>query len=423
MMKDGKYWLGWLNSRGQVENMMKVVRFSVENRFGTLPDIDDHISTGYAALAEAAISFNPVYTRDDGTEIVADGLHNFVRYALAKAIGEASASARTGGRWSDEAVAFTDMWSGDNDPWEILELIGVSHGFDGTDHEDAEEATWVTKSGHVMSTTEIIDKAVEYSAALSKKAGCREEDLPMLVLKALTEVDLGSEPTFTLDPPKKEPVTRSALDSVVIIRRARGGGEVTVTLNSEQHTLAVEAASGGYVWTDEETQPIDWEDRSRMMPWDIERKRINESWPETVTRGGMKAAIAAYKDGERNGDLAQMSTGIAVVARMLNVGVDWELLGLPSMVEDWDNGKEYTDHQARTVLSYVAGRIKISRNTLFAAFDVLPDGEYNADDEPVSKERVQKWIGAVMQNDRVGKLREGVERLVLRGVSVQAARA
>lgn len=468
-LRDGNYWLEWLQEKAQLENLMKVVRYSIEQRFGALPDIEDHVASAFLAIVEGAERFNPTYERSDGSEVVADGLHNFIRFIVGKAIGEGCASARRGGRWDKEAVSFTDKvpnWLDGNDASELVESLGVSHLYAQADHEQAEDSVWVVNNGKAMTTDELIDSLVSVHHEIAcRKANCTIDELPMLILTALSSVEeqAGMFPAWTEERKAPEPMVKSTLvcpecrsgniaavksddgstheckcgvrgiehaflgndlENTMVIRRKNGKVLASLSVSGAELTLAVNNASkSGALWTPADTEVQPSLRVAREMPWDAERRRVNESYPETVTRSGLRAAKAMYERGQEDFDDELMAQGIAKVAQMLNVGVNWDMLALPAVKEEWDNRHEYTPIQIRRVLYGVSRDMDISYQTLAAAFNVQPDPDGLVDEKEVSRHPVSAWIDAVMKGDCGGRLSDGVKQLVLAGSTVQAARA
>lgn len=430
MLRNGQYWLSWLQEKAQLENLMKVVRYSIEQRFGALPDIEDHVASAFLAIVEGAERFSPTYERSDGSEVVADGLHNFIRFIVGKAIGEGCASARRGGRWDKEAVSFTDKipnWLDGNDASELVESLGVSHLYAQADHEQAEDSVWVVNNGKAMTTNELIDSLVNVHHEIAcRKANCTIDELPMLILTALSSVEeqAGMFPAWTEERKAPEPVVNRDLESTMVVRSRNGKVLASLSVSGAELALAVNNASkSGALWTPADTEVQPSLRVAREMPWDAERRRVNESYPETVTRSGLRAAKSMYERGQEDFDDELMAQGIAKVAQMLNVGVNWDMLALPAVKEEWDNRHEYTPVQIRRVLYGVSRDMDISYQTLAVAFDVQPDPDGLVDEKEVSRHPVSAWIDAVMKGDNGGKLSDGVKQLVLAGSTVQAARA
>lgn len=428
MLRSGKYWLGWLEEHGQLESLLNVIRYGVEHKFGALPDVEDHVAAAFAAVVEGADRFSPTYTRADGTEAVADGLHNFIRYVIGLAMGEARASARRGGNWSDEAVTFSDMTPDWDESWELMERLGVSHMYQSADQSEAEEAIWVVNNGKAFTTTELIAELAEkHGEVAARIAGCSVEELPMVVLRALDTVESGQEPWFTAAVEARTPVVNHDLDDTVVVRRRNGKVVAKLVVSGAQLKLQVEEASAqGALWVpeDEPRPSQNWlETDRRVMPWEDERRRVNESWPETVTHRLFDSAVANWQIGEETDNPEYKRLALRKLAEALNVGVNWELLGFDPIREDWENHREYTEVQIRRVLRAFATMTSARYNTLVAAFGVERDGPGIPGFMRISREPVARWIATAMKGDRGGKLRAGVEALVLHGATVQAARA
>lgn len=245
-LRDGKYWLNRAATA-----LASIAEHMARVRYGTVPDLDARVSDAQAALVEAACEFKPQPGKD--------GFGYFLNYVLARVSGDLRQGAQSAKDEAQAEAVFTDL-----DP----EDLGLDHLYEcGSAPDVAQENTWVTKWGHVRTTTEVIDALVsnekwaEWTAHLLgvEEVGSTEHRVALLrALDDLAERE-SSIPTWTSEPPAPEPILNHSLNSTYIRRIV--GGEVIEELSLDGDEFAEEvarASASQAPWVPEQLE-VAWE--------------------------------------------------------------------------------------------------------------------------------------------------------------------
>lgn len=307
--------------------LRRITALAVLNRYGMVPDAEDRVAEGLAALVDAAHTFKPLPGRE--------GIVAFTRYALAQVAGQTRNGAERVKEWSDE-VSFTDLFRDEDTTDSFLDEIGVS-GLD-VPAVLGGEATWTVNNGQALSTTRLIQVLLdEHKERVAKLLGIELEEVRgvtiLRVLDALAEQGL-QEPTWLLDKPGAEDAVSHDLEPITV-KRTLPSGEVRVeVIKGERAAEMVNRASlGQTAWVEDQfpqQYEEDWPswaagDASRQRDGDPAQdnltpeeviplhlwRKVVKVWQERISTRNVQDAIAGnkvYLTGEERGVVEAMRT-------------------------------------------------------------------------------------------------------------------
>jgi hypothetical protein len=247
-MKDGQYWLDKLG-----DTLVVLAEYIAVHRYEGAPDLDDRIADAMLSVVEAASRFEPRPGQDS--------VGYFLNYVLRRVAGDVRRGASVAKRWSDEATVYTDVapdWLDGSDSRDLAETLGVTLYERQDGPEMAGENLWVSKSGTIYETTEVIERLVnEFPDKAAKLLGVpNDERLPVRILEVLDEAAqmTTAQPTWLQEPAPPTPAVTGQLDDVVV-RRRQGDQVVEEILTGDELAEAVNQASGtGAVWFADEVE-------------------------------------------------------------------------------------------------------------------------------------------------------------------------
>lgn len=225
--------------------------------YGNVPDVEDRVGEARLALVEAASTFRPAPKRS--------GFGYFVRYALGQVAGGIRHGAGYAKETSAAETSFVDLSEVVVARLEELSVLG-------------NEALWRLNNDTVVSTPKLIDlvmadkKRIKVALARLHDEGVEatEEQLPMLLLHALTELEereMCPAPPWTTLAPSREPVAQGL--GAITITRTKNGVSTTEIIEGDAYTELVNEASRSSVMWDDESIGVQYDDRSEAPRYDI----------------------------------------------------------------------------------------------------------------------------------------------------------
>ncbi len=205
-MKDGKYWMDKLG-----DTLVVVAEWIAVSKYEGAPDLDDRIADAMLSVVEAANRFEPRPGQD--------AVGYFLNYVLRRVAGDVRRGASTAKRWSEEAAVYSDIapdWLDGSDSRDLAESLGVTLYERQDGPETIGENLWVSKSGRVYETTEVVDRLVrEFPDKAAELLGVTDRG----VLEAGRLADIIAVPGNPL-----EDIT--ATEHVGFVMKAREGGRL-----------------------------------------------------------------------------------------------------------------------------------------------------------------------------------------------------
>lgn len=228
------------------------------DKYGNVPDVADRVGEARLALAQAARDWVPTPKRK--------GIGYFVRYVLGQVAGGIRHGAGYARETSAAETSFVDMSEVAIGRLEALSTLG-------------NEALWRLNNDTIVSTPEAIarvmadPKRIEVALARLHDEGIEatEEELPVLLLHALTELEereMAPAPPWTITPQNSGPVAQD-LGPVTVTRRHRDGSVTTETIEGDMYTELVNEASRNSVVWDDESMRVVYDDREEAPRSDL----------------------------------------------------------------------------------------------------------------------------------------------------------
>jgi hypothetical protein len=410
LVKDGKYWLEKL-----ADTLTVLAEWIAVHRYEGAPDLDDRIGDAWLSVVEAANRFEPRPGQDS--------VGYFLNYVLRRVAGDVRRGATVAKRWADEAAVYSDVapdWLDGSDSRDLAEALGVSLYERQDGPETAGEHLWVSKSGVVYDTTEVIERLVrEFPDKAAKLLGVpQDEHLPVRILQVLTEAaEMATAlPAWLQEPAPPEPAVTGKLDDV-IVRRRRGNQVVEEVLTGDELAEAVnEASANGAIWFSDEAPFDERPDRDGPVKAMVEDRRAVPYRLENFIATQIGPALREWAEG-----LAELALPVSVGSGV-GIQITQVLERLADLMADCD--LEYQAEQATVdavteeIITVTGDEFGVVRKLVAKRMGVMSDwfDMPEREDSETLRQRVWGWLDKLTA---LAVTREDVQEAHRRGERVQ----